>query len=144
MKLLLIVYYYFVLIFSFFYRRIKGGPLISDIIQTMTNRRNKVSERTITIYSGHDVTLVTLMNALQILNETTGSPGYSSALCIELHNSSTYGDMEVKIYFYFYSDDKYPKKIKIPGCDEPCTLTQFRKIMNGVYVNDFERLCETA
>lgn len=127
-----------------FMKRIKGGPLMTDIYETMANRRNKLSERTITIYSGHDVTLVSLMNALQILNETTGSPGYSSALCIELHNSSTYGDMEVKIYFYFGSDDKYPKKIKIPDCEEPCTLNNFRKVINGVYVNDFERLCETA
>lgn len=128
-----------------FMKRIKGGPLITEIMDTMTSRKNKISERAITIYSGHDVTLVNVMNAMQILDQTDSKPDFSAALAIELHHSLDHiNDMDVKIYYYFNADDKYPKAINIPGCDEPCSLSLFRKIMNGVIVNDFEKLCETA
>lgn len=128
-----------------FMKRIKGGPLITEIIDTMLNRRNHLSERAITVYSGHDVTLVSVMNAMQIINQTTSKPDFSSALAIELHHSLDHiDDMDVKIYFYFNSEDKYPKAIDIPGCATPCSLNRFRKVMNGVIVNDFEKLCETV
>lgn len=128
-----------------FMKRIKGGPLITEIVDTMLGKRNQLSERAITIYSGHDVTLVNVMNAMNILDQTTGKPDYSAALAIELHHSLDHiDDMDVKIYYYFNSEDKYPKQIKVPGCDAPCSLNRFRKQMNGVIVNDFEKLCETV
>lgn len=128
-----------------FMKRIKGGPLVTEIIDTMLNRRNHLSERTITIYSGHDVTLVNVMNAMGILDQTTSKPDYSAALAVELHHSLDHiDDMDVKVYFYFNSEDKYPKHVQIPGCDEPCSLNRFRKVMNGVIVNDFDKLCETV
>jgi lysosomal acid phosphatase len=119
--------------------------LITEIIETMFNRKLKASERTITIYSGHDVTLVNVMNAMQIINQTTSKPDYSAALAIELHHSlDLVDDMDVKIYYYFNSEDKYPKAINIPSCPSPCGLDRFRKVMNAVIVNDFEKLCETV
>lgn len=128
-----------------FMKRIKGGPLVTEIIDTMLNRRNHLSERSISIYSGHDVTLVNVMNAMGILDQTTGKPDYSSALAIELHHSLDHiDDMDVKVYFYFNSNDKYPKHINVPGCDTPCSLNRFRKVMNGIIVNDFDKLCETV
>lgn len=128
-----------------FMKRIKGGPLISEIIETMLNRKNHISERTISIYSGHDVTLVNVMNAMHILNQTTSKPDFSAALAIELHHSLDHiDDMDVKIYYYFNSEDKYPKIIDVPGCPKPCSLSLFRKVMNGVIVNDYEKLCETV
>lgn len=128
-----------------FMKRIKGGPLISEIVETMLSRKNHLTEKAIAIYSGHDVTLVNVMNAMQILNQTTSKPDFAAALTIELHHSLEHiDDMDVKVYYYFNSEDKYPKHIDIPGCDTPCALNRFRKIMNGVIVNDFEKLCETA
>ncbi|CRL05858.1 CLUMA_CG018973, isoform A [Clunio marinus] len=128
-----------------FMKRIKGGPLITEIIETMVARKNQLSEKAISIYSGHDVTLVNVMNAMHILNQTSGKPDFAAALAIELHLSLDHkNDMDVKIYYYFNSEDKYPKSIKIPSCDSPCSLDRFRKVMNGLIVNDFEKLCETA
>lgn len=126
-------------------KRIRGGPLITEIIDTMLNRRDHGSERAITIYSGHDVTLVNVMNAMQIIDQTTSKPNFAAALAIELHHSLDHiDDMDVKIYFYFNSEDKYPKAINIPGCSIPCSLNRFRKVMNGIIVNDFDKLCETV
>lgn len=128
-----------------FMKRIKGGPLITEIIDTMLSRRNQLSERAITIYSGHDVTLVNVMNSMNILDQTTGKPDFSAALAIELHHSLDHiDDMDVKIYYYFNSEDKYPKQIIVPGCSAPCALNQLRKVLNAVMVNDFEKLCESV
>lgn len=128
-----------------FMRRIKGGPLITEIIDTMVGRRSQLNERTITIYSGHDVTLVNVMNAMNILDQTSNKPDYSAALAVELHHSLDHiDDMDVKVYYYFNSEDKYPKQIEIPECGTPCSLNRFRKVMNGVIVLDFEKLCETV
>lgn len=128
-----------------FMKRIKGGPLITEILDIMLNRKNSLSERSITLYSGHDVTLVSVMNAMQILNQTTSKPDFSAALAIELHHSLDHvDDMDVKVYYFFNSEDKYPKAIDIPGCKTPCSLNRFRKVMNGLIVNDFEKLCETV
>jgi lysosomal acid phosphatase len=128
-----------------FMKRIKGGPLMTEIINLMMSKKIQLTEKTIAIYSGHDVTLVSLMNAMNILDQTTSKPDYAAALAIELHHSLDHiDDMDVKVYYYFSSEDKYPKHINIPGCDTPCSLSHFRKLMNGLVVNDFEKLCEAA
>jgi lysosomal acid phosphatase len=128
-----------------FMKRIKAGPLMSEIIENMfSNKNNLPQEKSINIYSAHDVTLVNLMNSMAILDQTTNKPRFASALAIELHQSYSSIDLDVKIYYYFDSDDKYPKYVTLENCDEPCTLTKFRKVMNHLIVNDFERLCETV
>lgn len=43
-------------------------------------------DRSTFIYSGHDVTLVNVMRALQIIEQTSKKPDYGATLAIELHN----------------------------------------------------------
>lgn len=66
----------------------------------MIKKRNQLLEpnRNIFIYSGHDVTLVSLMRALGIIDQTANKPDYAATLVFELHNSITYADdFEVKV-----------------------------------------------
>lgn len=54
--------------------------------------------RKLFIYSGHDVTLVNIMRALDIISQTTRKPDYAAALHFELHeNPLLDGDLEVKV-----------------------------------------------
>lgn len=54
--------------------------------------------RKLYLYSGHDVTLVNVMRALDIIAQTTKKPDYSSALHFELHrNPNIVNDFEVKV-----------------------------------------------
>lgn len=83
-----------------FMRKIKGGALVTEIIDNMVKKKFKIltPERSIFIYSGHDVTLVNVMRALGIVDQTAKKPDYSSALIFELHHSVTYDDdFEVKV-----------------------------------------------
>ncbi|CAG9810751.1 unnamed protein product [Chironomus riparius] len=128
-----------------FMKRIKAGPLMTEIMENMFSKKNSLpQEYDVNIYSAHDVTLVNLMNSMNILNQTSNKPDFASALAIEVHSSYTSIDMDVKIYYYFNSNDKYPKAIDIGGCESPCTLNRFRKVMNHLVVNDFQKLCERA
>lgn len=128
-----------------FMKRIKAGPLMTEIIENMYSMKNNLpQERSINIYSAHDVTLVNLMNAMGVLEQTTNKPEFAAALAIELHINYSSIDMEVKVYYYYNSDDKYPKLVKIEKCESPCMLDKFRSTMNHLIVNDFQKLCERA
>lgn len=66
----------------------------------MVKKRNQLLEpnRNIFIYSGHDITLVSLMRALNIIDQTANKPDYAATLVFEMHNSITYeDDFEVKV-----------------------------------------------
>jgi lysosomal acid phosphatase len=126
-----------------FMKKIKAGPLVTEIMENMQANKNKMeSEKALNIYAAHDITLINLMNSMGFLDQTSNKPDFSSALAIELHDSFTGEDLDVKIYYYFNDNDKYPKAINIEGCNDPCTLTQFKKVMNHLIVNDYEKLCE--
>lgn len=65
----------------------------------LLRRSNQEDElRKLYLYSGHDVTLVNVMRALDIIAQTTKKPDYSSALHFELHrNPNMANDFEVKV-----------------------------------------------
>lgn len=66
----------------------------------MTKKKNNQlkPDRRLFIYSGHDVTLVNVMRALDIIPQTTRKPDYAAALYFELHqNPILDNDLEVKV-----------------------------------------------
>lgn len=81
-------------------KKVKGGAFLAEIIKKMENKRRKNlnPDRKIFLYSGHDITLVNIMNTLNILDQTDALPNYASALSFELHHSSLFkDDFEVKV-----------------------------------------------
>lgn len=105
-------------------KQVKAGPLLTEIVKQMTKKRggelldigsaataavadllsikygDKTADRSIAIYSGHDVTLVSLMRALNVIDQTSRKPDYSAALGIELHQGyNDQDDYEVKVSF---------------------------------------------
>lgn len=103
------------------------------------------------------------MRAIGITAETSEKPDYAAALAFELHHSVLYeNDLEVKvrwwdfifncgpvlikssfqIVYYFNSEDKFPKVIPIPGCESPCSLTDFTKTFQFLMVHNYEEMCQ--
>lgn len=103
-------------------KRMKAGPLLTEIVKQMTKKRNrellttesvnsveleqllgkhygdKANDRRIAIYSGHDVTLASLIRGLNVVDQTTRKPDYGAVLGIELHQSyNDQDDFEVKV-----------------------------------------------
>lgn len=105
-------------------KRVKAGPLLTEIVNQMTKKRNReivvansvnsfaleqllgnqygygdnTTDRTIAIYSGHDVTLSSLIRGLNVVDQTSRKPDYGAALGIELHQGyNDQDDFEVKV-----------------------------------------------
>lgn len=75
-----------------------AGSLITYILDNMLKMKNNQLHRKIIILSGHDVTLVNTMRALDIIEQTTKKPDYTSTLHFELHQNPTLdNDLEVKV-----------------------------------------------
>lgn len=83
-----------------FMKRIKGGIFLTEVIENMVKKRTHLlnPNRSLFIYSGHDVTLSNVMRALGVVGETSEKPDYAAALVFELHHSVLYeNDFEVKV-----------------------------------------------
>ena len=59
-----------------------AGPLLKSIFDSMLKKRREPSARLFKVYSGHDDTLVVLLNTLRIWDDVP--PPYSAAVFIEL------------------------------------------------------------
>lgn len=129
-----------------FMKKVKGGAIITEIVDNMIKKRSRIlaPERSIFIYSAHDVTLVNLMRALNVISQTSKKPDYSATFVVELHHSVIYeNDFEVKIVYYYDSEDKFPKELTIDGCEEPCSLTNFVKSIDAVILRNYDDICKT-
>lgn len=80
-----------------------SGPIVTEILDYMIKKvSNKlVPNRSIFLYSGHDVTLVNVMRALNIIEQTAIKPQYGATLALELHHNAYFNDIEVKVRFVF-------------------------------------------
>lgn len=127
---------------SHFMKKVRGGPLLTEIVKSMIDKSQKLTEKSIAIYSGHDVTLVNLMNTMNILNQTDQVPNFAAALVIELHaESADEEEMEVKIFYYRNERDTDPLEMVIDGCASPCSLSKFKNIYKDLLVDDFDKMC---
>lgn len=81
---------------------VKGSPLINRIFDQMLNKQNgEVPNRSIYVYSGHDSTLLSVMELLNLTNQTTGIPDYAATLAFELHcdNDNDCSQLELRVSF---------------------------------------------
>lgn len=139
---------------------------MTEIVDNMIKKRTRTltPDRSVFVYSAHDVTLVNLMRALDIVEHTSGKSEYAATLVLEMHHSNVFDDdFEVKVrasywvlymivfeyvfrlqvVYYFNSEDKFPKEIPIKGCNSPCSLSAFSKSIEKVTLRDYDEICRT-
>lgn len=75
------------------------GPVLTQILDNMMNKKlNQLdSDRSMYIYSAHDVTLVNVMRALNITDQTSRKPHYGATLAFELHFNERLNDLELRV-----------------------------------------------
>jgi lysosomal acid phosphatase len=128
---------------SDFMKKARGGPLLTEIMNSMMGKSQNLNEKSIAIYSGHDVTLVNIMNTLNILNQTDQVPKFSASLVIELHEKSAVEEeMTVRVFYFKNEQDANPTRVQISGCDSPCYLSTFKNIYKDFLVSDFDEMCK--
>lgn len=80
---------------------------MTNIYQLMSKDQSiKNPSRNLYIYSGHDVTLVNVMRALNISAQTANKPDFGATLYFELHENHSSGQLEVKVSQYITDENK--------------------------------------
>lgn len=65
-------------------KRIKGGPLITEIFNQLIAKQNGDLSRKVMIFSAHDKTLANVMSALDVSDQTEPLPDFGATLVFEL------------------------------------------------------------
>ncbi|GJQ66093.1 hypothetical protein Trydic_g5771 [Trypoxylus dichotomus] len=122
-----------------FMKRMHGGALVKEIIDNIKRKRAGILKpnRKIFLYSGHDLTVVSLMRILgfgELLK-----PEFGAAIFIEHHKEED-GD---KIKILYKTNPYAPPELKIPSyCDKICTLDIFSAEMKKYLPEDWDKECE--
>lgn len=66
-------------------KRIKGGPLVTEIFNQMQAKQRGDLSRKIMIFSAHDKTLANVMSALDVSDQTEPLPDFGATLIFELY-----------------------------------------------------------
>lgn len=72
-----------------FMKRARGGILFTDILDHFVKKSKGLESKAILVYSGHDLTLTNLMNALGFLEEMPAFQDYGATVVFELHQNLT-------------------------------------------------------
>nr|CDJ93189.1 Histidine acid phosphatase domain containing protein [Haemonchus contortus] len=123
-------------------RRLRGGPLLKDIIQRFEAKINgNLGEKPkLYAYSAHDTTLAAMLAAMGIYPERF--PPYASAVLLELHKKD--GRLVLEVYYKNVTDVDELYHYNIPGCEDPCTLDAFKSAMYRYLPDDWTAECGLA
>ena len=123
-------------------KRLKGGPIVADIVHNMAKKvvRTLNPNRKIFLYSGHDITLVSVLRALGFEERFKPDPGAS--LIVELHRPNDGGEHLVEILYLNNTETSDPVVLKMSNCKDPCTLKEFLDITRPVIPDNWDKECK--
>ncbi|KAK7580588.1 hypothetical protein V9T40_001217 [Parthenolecanium corni] len=120
-------------------KRLNAGPLLASIVGDLKRKRDGLLTRTVHYYSSHDTTVAPLMLLLGVFDDI--APPYCATILIELRQKDN--DYIVTVS-YRNSSDAPPYLLKVPGCDDICTLDHFIKITNTLIPADWNSECQVT
>lgn len=117
-------------------QRLFSGTLLADIVRQMRKVvSNNDSSSKIYLYSGHDISISSLLNSLGLSAFLV--PDYGASVIFELYSSSR-NEYYVKV---LYNEDTSFSKIKtqhLPRCDQLCPLDEFVSILTPLSMTEDE------
>ncbi|KAF5273369.1 hypothetical protein FQR65_LT04661 [Abscondita terminalis] len=119
-------------------KRLSGGGFLKEALSYVTAKINKTSNINIVLYSGHDVTIVSITRSLGFENEFS-KPEYGAYIVLELYENQ---DNEYEIEFLYGNNyESSPKKFEMKFCASPCTVMNFINGYDDVLPKDWENEC---
>ncbi|KRT78746.1 Phosphatase [Oryctes borbonicus] len=122
-----------------FMKKMHGGALINEIIGNIKRKRDGTLKpnRKLFLYSGHDLTVVSLMRILGF--DELLKPEFGASIFIEHHEEA--GSDTIKI---LYKANPYvPSELKVPPyCNKECSLDNFSKEMGKYFPENWDKECE--
>ncbi|KAJ0181342.1 hypothetical protein K1T71_003427 [Dendrolimus kikuchii] len=124
-------------------QRLKIGPMLKQITQYFNESVTHANvDRSLYIYSGHDVTVVALWRALGF--EELLEPDYGSSITLELHEDIEQSSFYVKAFYRNNTKVEVPMELKLPFCDDPCPYNKFVQHVGKLVPNDWESECQNT
>ncbi|KAK6166677.1 hypothetical protein SNE40_023315 [Patella caerulea] len=119
--------------------RLKGGPILGQIVNNIQMKIAGQLNYKMMMYSGHDTTVAALLNAMKVFNQE--SPPYTATVIIELHEENN----QYFVYSY-YKNNTWPNttsihNLTLPGCDFRCPVDKFDALTKDSIPVDWEKEC---
>ncbi|XP_073992422.1 prostatic acid phosphatase-like isoform X1 [Rhodnius prolixus] len=118
-------------------KRLKGGPLVKDMLEHMTEKIEGKLERNISVYSAHDTTVSNLLNTLGVFNKLP--PPFAATVLVELRRNLKNNEHYVTVLYKNTTGD--PHVLTIPGCTEACPLHKLKALLFDVIPIDWDTEC---
>ncbi|XP_031639554.1 prostatic acid phosphatase-like [Contarinia nasturtii] len=120
--------------------RLRIGFLIKEMFEHFTQKINNTMkpDRSLWIYSAHDLTIVNVLNALGVF-DPVHIPPYASSLHLELYRNSA-NEHYIQI-FYRKDNDEVISAMNLPKCGKKCSLEQLYKLYSEIIPGDYDSEC---
>ncbi|GBP12918.1 Testicular acid phosphatase homolog [Eumeta japonica] len=121
--------------------RFKVGPLLNNVKQYFAEvvANHESVQRSLYIYSGHDVNVVALWRALGFTELL--EPEYGASLVLELHEEVEDEAFYVKAFYRNNTKVDVPMELKLPFCDERCSYRKFLEHIEKYTISNWEAEC---
>ncbi|XP_075981914.1 lysosomal acid phosphatase-like isoform X2 [Anticarsia gemmatalis] len=121
-------------------QRLQIGELLKQVRQQFDDTTSRVNvDRSLLVYSGHDVTIVSLWRALGFTELL--EPEYGASIVLELHEDDENDVFFVKTFYRNNTKMEVPMELKPEFCDDPCTYTEFKRHLSKLIPDDWEAEC---
>ncbi|XP_043277174.1 lysosomal acid phosphatase-like [Venturia canescens] len=122
-------------------KRLRAGPLLKEVLDRMVDWVDQKNQRTLYLYSAHDVTLITLLRTMGF-EEKMYKPAYGAALIFELVAGKEEHDFEVQIRYLNDTETNESHHMRLPACPERCGLQELYEIWKDVIPEDWDAECK--
>ncbi|XP_059059758.1 prostatic acid phosphatase-like [Achroia grisella] len=130
--------------------RLKVGPLLKLIVEQMVRTveyektgKRKMEAR-VSIFSAHDITVASVLNALHMFDGKC--PSYTATVLLELLHEKTANNKTdsyfIRISYRNTIEIVEPKVLYIPYCGEKCPLDRFINLYTNLLTVDWQHECE--
>lgn len=121
--------------------RLKAGPLVKEMLTRFESKiKNKLKpNRSVWIYSAHDTTVASLLNALRLFD--LHNPPFAACVLVELRQPTS-GEAYVSVYYKNTTAE--PLLLPIPGCGKYCPLSKVFQVYADILPDSWERECQVS
>ncbi|XP_052869625.1 prostatic acid phosphatase [Anopheles cruzii] len=122
--------------------RLKKGPLVKEILERFRAKaRGQLKpNRSLWIYSAHDLTVASLLNAMGMFEPH--NPPFTACIMLELRQPADGGQPYVQVFYKNTTDE--PFELSIPGCGLRCNLNDMFSIYSDILPSDWTNECKRS
>lgn len=122
-------------------QRLKAGPFVKKLLNEFQNKINstlKPKELKISLYTGHDSSIVNILSGLKVWKQQF--PEYGIMAMFELVRDKSSGEIGVQLYLR-NSATSGAIPLTLPGCDHFCPFDKFVNLARNTIPEDHKAAC---